>query len=188
MKNWIKLNIILIIVILFQTKWCYANQLLNIKEKSNIISGGSILKEYEILTTDGFVEAQVLEINISDQYTKLGVLTSIDGVKKLASTSAMTTDNKAVAGINGDFFAGSKGIGNSVGLAINGGKLISSSAEENKGKDVFTSFLIDEDDNIFMQYIKDEITINIKNGKNIIQIPARYINKYTHFLLYKIYF
>ncbi len=174
MKKYLIIFLVFIVGI-FLNSIVYANQILKIKEKEEQISTGTKLKEYEILTEDGWVEAQVLELDANDDYNKITLLTAEEGVKKLAAVSAMAKVQNAIGGINGDFFAGSSGIGNSVGLAINNGKIVSSSAEENKTKETFSSFLINEKGKIFYEYIQDDIKIICEDK----EFKARYINKYT---------
>ncbi len=172
-----KKTIIFLMFILIILNNAYANNILYINKKVEKISTGTNLIYYEILTSDGWINAQALELDLDDNYNKLALLTSEEGSKKLAAVSAMTTFKNAVAGINADFFAGRSGIGNSMGLAIENGKIYSSAAEENKEQDIFTSFIIDDEDNIIYDYIKDDITIYC--GKNEEEIKARYVNKYT---------
>ena len=168
----------IIVTILFVYSFisvCYANNILHINKKESIISTGTTLTEYEILASDGWIEAQVLEIDLNDENNKIGLLTAKEGAQKLDSISNMVNANNAIAGINGDFFAGSKGIGSSIGIAIKDGIIYSSSAEQNKTSETFASILLDKNNNVICDYIRD----NIKIISNNFEMPARYINKYT---------
>ncbi len=174
MKNkYLFLCFLLVLTII--TSNSFASQILHLEVKEEKISTGTMLKKYEIFTSDGFVEAQVLELDLNDEYNKLSILSSEEGSKKLASVSAMLKAKNAIAGINGDFFAGNKGIGNSIGLTIDNEKIISSSSEDNKKKDIFASFIINDKNKIFYDFLKDKVTFEV-DGKEFI---ARYINKYT---------
>lgn len=175
-----KITIILsLLFFCFLGKSVFANQILRIIKTEEQISTGTILKKYEMLTSDGWLEAIALELDLSDDCNKLSVLTSENGAQKLASVSKMAQFSSAIAAVNGDFFAGSSGIGNSVGLAINDDEIVSSSAEDNKSKDTFTSFILNENGKVFYEYIQDDITITCGSGKNETEFKARYINKYT---------
>ena len=169
--------ILLLLFFCFICTNAFANQILRINKKEEQISTGTIYKEFEILTSEGWIKAKMLELDAKDENDKLTVLSSEEGTKKLASVTAMAKVKNAIGGINGDFFAGKSGIGNSIGLAIDNGEIISSSAEDNKNNDIFASFLMNEKGNFFYEYVKDDITILC--GKNETEIKARYINKYT---------
>ncbi len=173
MKKVIFVSVLLVFAMI---SYSYANTFLHTKKEESIISTGTNLIKYEILTSDGWVEAQVLEVDLDDENTKLGLLYSSEGTKKLDSVKNMVMGLKAIAGINGDYFAGSSGIGSSIGTAIDNSKIYSSSSEENKTKDTFTSFIMSDDGKIFYEYLTDEIKIYNDNG---FSMNARYVNKYT---------
>jgi len=141
------------------------------------ISSGTILKNYKLLTDNGWLNINILEIDLEDKYTNIGLLTASDGAGKLKNILSMANESNAIAAVNGDFFSGSNGKGHSIGLSINDSKIISSFAKENLAKNSFASFLLDEDNNVFYEFLTNEIILTSKKTKKSINIDT--INKYS---------
>ena len=167
----------LFLVMLFLSTFTYATTTLHQDITETQISSGTILKNYNLFTDDGWVKVNILEIDLKDKYTNIGLLTSSDGTGKLKNILSMAKDAEAIAAINGDFFAGSNGKGHSIGLSINDSNIISSSSNDNLEKNTFSSFLLDEDNNIFFEYLTNTITLTSKRTKKTIQISD--INKFS---------
>lgn len=172
-----KLIACLFLVFLFSTTFSYASTTLYQRETENIISSGTTLKNYNLFTEDGWLDINVLEINLKDKYTKIGLLNSNEGANKLQNVLSMAKEAAAIAAINGDFFAGSNGKGHSIGLSIRNSDIISSAALDNSTKDIFSSFIMTEDNDIFFEYMNHEIILTSKKTKEKITIPI--INKYA---------
>ncbi len=175
MKKIITLIISLIIMNLISVS--FANSILYKKAKITQISTGTYLTEYNILTEDGWVKANVISIDINDDYNKIGLLTSFSGDRYLSTTYNMVKQNDAIAGINADFFAGRNGIGHSIGLSIDDGIIASSPTWLNNEEDTFASFLLDEDNDVFYEYVSSKITLEFLD--NDYEINIRDINKYS---------
>lgn len=163
---------------LFSINFCYALTTLHQTETETKISSGTTLKNYNLLTDDGWMNVNVLEIDLKDKYTKLGVLTSSDGAGKLKNILSMAQESGAIAGINGDFFAGSKGTGHSIGLSVNNSNFISSGAYDNSTKDTFASFILNEDNEPFLDYFTTNITLTSEKTKK--SITSDTLNKYSN--------
>lgn len=140
------------------------------------ISTGTTLKNYKKFTDKGWLNINVLEIDLEDRYTDINLLTSSDGVGKTQNLKTMATNNNCIAAINGDFFAASSGKGHSMGIAINDNELISSSYSGNLTSDSFATFLLDNKSNPFYEFISNTITITSKKTKESISVSE--INKY----------
>ena len=173
-----KTLVCLLIINILIVSFANANSIIYKKNSKNQISSGTYLSKYEILTDDGWVVAKVLEIDTSDEYTKLQILSSEEGVSKLSSTMAMTAYKNAIAGINGDFFSGKSGKGHSIGMFINDGTLMASISEENKVNQFSTLFISDEND-IFMDYFNGDISLLLGDEQQEIKINC--LNKYTSY-------
>ena len=176
-KNIKKIIATLLIVLLFSTSYSYAYTTLYQKESEEKISSGTNLKKYTLYTDDGWLNINVLEVELDDKYTKLQVLTSQNGANKLQNVLTLAKDAYAIAAINGDFFSGSNGTGHSIGLSITDSNLISSASTENLSKNIYSSFLIDEDSKVFFDYLTNKITLTSNKTDNSIEIS--YINKYS---------
>ena len=141
------------------------------------ISSGTLLKKYTLFTDLGWLNINVLEVDLKDKYTKIGLLTSSDGAGKLKNVLSLAQEAGAIAAINGDFFSGSSGKGHSIGLSINNSEIVSSAAKDNISKNTFSSFLLDEDNNAFFEYLTNTITLTSKRTRKSIEISD--INKYS---------
>ena len=155
----------------------FGNSIIYQDVKESELSTGVVLKEYNLLTEDGWVKAYIAETDLEDEYTSLGLLKSEDGVSKLSSTMAMTKFKNAIVGINADFFSGRAGKGHAIGLAVESGEIITSATYENNSKDQFVTLYFNEKNSPFYEYFKNEITIYC--GKNKEEIKATDINKYS---------
>ena len=71
------------------------------------ISPGVVLKNYRRFTDSGWLNINVLEVDVSNKYTSLDLLSSSNGVGCLQSVKTMATNSNSIAAINGDFFAAS---------------------------------------------------------------------------------
>lgn len=162
---------------LFCSNSSFALTTLYQKETETKISSGTVLKNYNLFTDADWLNINILKINLKDKYTNLELLTSSDGAGKLKNILSMAKDSNAIAAINGDFFAGRNGKGHSIGLSINDSDIISSSALENLAKDTFASFLLNEDNEVFFEYIKTKAILTSKKTKESIEIGT--INKFS---------
>ena len=171
-----KIILCLFFIMIFFFNFSYASTLYQ-KETETKISSGTILKNYKTLTDDGWLNINILETDLEDKYTNVGLLTSSDGSGKLKNILSMAKDANVIAAVNGDFFSGSNGKGHSIGLSINNSEMISSFAKENLEKDTFASFLLDKSNKVFFEYLTNEITLTSKKTKESIKISV--INKYS---------
>ena len=53
------------------------------EESENQIASGTFLKNYKLLTDNGWLNINILEIDLEDKYTNIGLLTASDGAGKL---------------------------------------------------------------------------------------------------------
>lgn len=170
-----KLLVLLLFAIMIVSVPISATTLYKTLEETQI-STGTILKNYKKFTEKGWLNINVLEIDLEDRYTDITLLTSSDGVGKTQNLKTMATNNNCIAAINGDFFAASSGKGHSMGIAINDNELISSSYNGNLTSDSFATFLLDNKSNPFYEFISNTITLTSKKTKESIEVSE--INKY----------
>ena len=174
MKKILSITTILIMTNIISVS--FANSILYKKATITPISTGTNLTEYDILTEDGWIKANVISLDINDDYDKIGLLTSISGDRYLNTTQKMASDNKAIAGINADFFAGRNGVGHSIGLAIDDFMVASSATNLNNEENKYASYLLNDNNKVFFDYISSNITA-VFDEELIINI--RDINKYS---------
>ena len=129
------------------------------------ISSGVILKNYNKLSEKGWLDINILEVDLEDKHTSIGLLTSQNGLNTFQTVLEMAENNESIAAINGDFFSGTSINGYTVGLSISEGELLTSSYNGNEIKDEFASFILDEDNTAFIDYFANTITLT--KGKEI---------------------
>lgn len=84
-----------------------ATTVLHEEISSDDISSGVVLKNYRRFTDSGWLNINVLEVDISNKYTSLELLSSSVGVSSLQNVKTMAVNSNSIAAINGDFFAAS---------------------------------------------------------------------------------
>ena len=136
------------------------------KETSEIISSGVTLKSYDRFTDKGWLAINIVEVDLKDKNTSVGLMNSENGLMTFQTVMQMAKENKAIAAINGDFFNGTATKGNTIGLSISDGEFLTSTYYENEIKDTFATFVLDEKDNAWFDYFHNKITIeNTKNDE-----------------------
>lgn len=148
-----------------------------IHEKSTIqrLSSGAYLTKYERFTDKGWLDINVIEVDLKDNYTSIGLLNSENGLNTFQTVYDMANKDNIIAAINGDFFNGTSKNGNTIGLSISDGEMLTSTYYENEEKDTFGSFVIDEKDNAWFDYFTNNITL--KSKKNYSELKIGEINK-----------
>jgi len=93
------------LVLLF-TSTALGSDLYTVYDLSNEtrLSSGITYENIEKLTSQGWMNINVIRADLTDQYTKVAPVTSENGVSNRASLSSMLKAAGAVAGVNGDFF------------------------------------------------------------------------------------
>ena len=158
---------------------CFALTKLHETVSSKVISSGTNLKTYTRLTDKGWLSINILEVDLEDKNTSIGLLTSSNGLQTLQNVKTMITNSNknVVAAINADFFNGKTQKGNIIGMTIEDGEVLTSTYYENEVKDVLASFTIDEDDNVLFDYFTNKITLT--NNSNGEAISVSEINKWS---------
>ncbi len=138
--------------------------------KEERISSGVILKNYNKLSEKGWLDIHVLEVDLDDKYTSVGILNSENGLNTFQTVLEMAKNNESIAAINGDFFSGTSQNGYTVGLSASDGELLTSTYNGNETKNEFASFILDEDNNAFFDYFKNTITLKSKDTEEELEI------------------
>lgn len=175
MKKNILISMILFVLIISSTTNVFALTTLYEKENDERISSGVVLKSYKRLTNNGWLSINILEVDLADEDTKVGLLNSENGLNTFQTVSQMASKNNVIAAINGDFFNGNYKNGNTIGLSISDGKLLTSTYYENETKDTFGSFILDEDNNAWFDYFTNKITLVSKRDDT--ELPIGEYNK-----------
>lgn len=178
MKKRICFLIILMICMIVCTN-CFALTKLHETVTTKVISSGTNLKTYTRFTDKGWLSINIIEVDLKDKNTSLGLLTSSNGLQTFQNVKTMITNSNknVVAAINADFFNGKTQKGNIIGMTIEDGEVLTSTYYENETEDVLASFVIDDDNNVLFDYFTNKITLtNITNDE---AISISEINKWS---------
>ena len=154
------------------------------KETEETISSGAVLKTYERFTDKGWLAINIVEVDLKDKNTSVGLLTSANGLKTFQTVSQMAKANDAIVAINADFFNGTSVKGNAIGLSISEGDFLTSTYYENEIKDSFASFILDEKDNAWFDYFSNVITITNQKNDEVFAIGE--YNKFSSNYIYPV--
>lgn len=161
---------IITILLLGLCNCSYALTTLHETSKIERISSGVVLNNYTRLSEKGWLNINMIEVNLNDKYTSIGLLNSENGLNTFQTVLEMAQNNESIAAINGDFFSGTSVNGYTVGLSVSDGKLLTSTYNGNENKNEFASFILDEDNNTYIDYFKNIITLKSNDTNEILNI------------------
>ncbi|WP_159885418.1 stalk domain-containing protein [Paenibacillus puerhi] len=133
-KKWKKLSCIVLAASVYLSTWSVAptalanTQPVLTKVSEEILTSGAILKRYTWETIrskkDIKVNANVIEVDLTNPYVKLDVMTGTDNqFTKKQTVLGMAKETKAVGGVNGDFY-NTQAEGVPMGPQISNGELM----------------------------------------------------------------
>ena len=135
------------------------------------MTSGVLLKNYDRFTEKGWLNVNILEVDLDNEYTDVGLLNSENGLNTFQTVYQMASkEENIVAAINGDFFNGTSVNGNTIGLSIKDGKLLTTAYYENEVQDTFASFILGENNEGWFDYFTNKITIKNKTKKKELAI------------------
>lgn len=172
-----KFILFLCLFLCFFTLSTFASTTLYQNITKTIISSGVVLKNYSRFTDNGWLNINVLEVDLSDKYTSIGLLTSSNGAGTVQNLRTMANNAGSIAAINGDFFASTSGKGHAIGLSVSEGKVITSSYADNASKNIYATLGFDNNLIPFLDFFTDKVTITSSKTKESIIINN--INKYS---------
>lgn len=158
------------ITIISKVSTAYALTTINENITEERLTSGVILKNYDRFTEKGWLNINILEVDLKDENTEIGLLNSADGLNTFQTVYQMASkEENVIAAINGDFFNGTSVNGNTIGLSIKDGKLLTTTYYENETKDTFASFILDDENEAWFDYFTHKITLkNKKNDKELL--------------------
>lgn len=132
------------------------------------VTSGVTFENTVRFTDDGWLNINVLRVDLSNQYIEVDTISNTDSINKLTSTVNLAKSRGAVAAINASFFNPTgNGNGYPSGPIVESGRIISASSEHNRYGDVMASFSVDKVNQILYNYWKTDITLIAPNGKTI---------------------
>ncbi len=155
-------------VVIFNSSFAYT-KIYDMKSNEIPVSSGVTYKNLKRLTTDGWLNINILKVDLTDKYVKLDMLTSSDGLYTLDTVKNQATNSNAVAAINADFFSwDGKYNGYPVGFTMKDGEISSSAYYKNATAETMASLLIDSKNSIFYGYVKmEEMKISNDKGESM---------------------
>lgn len=146
------------------------------QKQEKLITKNLVYSAYRQITNQGMRDFYVLRVPLNDPNITVKSVESLKEYGLKETTQSLLTQNNAIAGVNGDFFGMKGDYSAPFGTVINNSKLISLNPNINSQKDEYSSFIIDNDNNPFMAYVKSEIEF-LNDGKKNIDVTG--VNKIT---------
>ena len=170
-------TLVIYILVTYFTPLAYgfsSDEIINVeKSQTKIITSGVTQQNIKYFLNSGWLNVNVITVDLTNPYIKLDLLTSPEGTNNLASVKAMAESSKAIAAINADFFdhLSTPGKGYPMGFGMKSGEIVSTAYYEQKK---FATFSMDDFKQILYSYVNQSITLTAPNGK---QVKASDINK-----------
>lgn len=144
MNKYIRKSLALLLVLAtlltaFSTTVIAAPQVINQTVEKQNITSGVILEKYHRFTTGGWIESDVLRVDLKNENVKVDSLINKNDVTKVSTVKNLAKGSGAIAAVNGSFFDMKSG--DVFGPVMSSGKF--DVAATNNSKDLAT-FSLDE--------------------------------------------
>lgn len=127
-------------------------------DQTTTITEGITHQRLDTFTQSGWVKANVIKIDLTNEDLQLKVLTSPNGTSRLATVKSMATEANTKVAVNADFFNLQSGETNMLGMVYQDGELISTPSKDN-----FVSFVITEENEVLFDYFTFSGTLYAEN-------------------------
>ncbi|MGB9780378.1 phosphodiester glycosidase family protein [Caldanaerobacter sp.] len=154
-----------------------AYKILDQKQETEVISRGVTHTHLLYFTDEGFININVLKIDLENPYVDLSTIFSPFGIKERMSIRELANSYGAVAAINGDFFDPKTGF--VIGATVKDGNLITDPASNGK----MATFYIDKTGTPYIDYWAKNMSITLPDGTTI---PIAAINKISSTFQYMV--
>jgi exopolysaccharide biosynthesis protein len=159
---------LLIISLLVHSISADAYSVITTSQSQQTLSKGVTQKNITYLTTEGFINVNVLYIDLNDSNTSISTIFNPSGFKDRMNVEDMANGNGAIAAVNGDFFDTKQGF--IIGASVKNGNLLT--VPYYKGN--YATFAIDKYNNPSIGYWKStSLNITLPDGS---QIPISALN------------
>ena len=144
-------------------------------KESQYLGSGILYENIKKFTSRGWWNINLVRVDLTDEYAEIKGLMSSSGLSNRNSVSKLVTDNKAVAGVNGDFFNYNP-IPHPMGTFIEDGQIISSPIERAYA---LPTFYLNNDKKADIAFFDRNMNItSLNSGKSV---PISLINKAADF-------
>ncbi len=148
-------------------------------EKQNITSG-VVLEYYTRFTTSGWINSNVLRVDLQNENVKVDSLVNKTSVTGIKSVRNLADSAGALAAVNASFFDMEKG--DAFGSIMSNGEFAMASAKDNNTQTA--GFSLDNLNNALFAYWDTKIDLITPSGNTR---PVAAYNRYTGFYNYKMY-
>lgn len=130
------------------------------------ITSGAVLEKITRFTDEGWLNINVLKVDLSNKNIAVDAITNSSSIKNLSNVKALAQSKGAVAAINASFFSwmADKTNGYPDGSIVENGKIVTASSEYNKYSDSMASFSIDNLNQVLFDYWKTDVSLVAPNG------------------------
>lgn len=155
-------SVILMLLILTNISFGY-EKIYDLTSGETQIASGVVYKSIKRFTTTGWVNINMIKVDLTDEYVKLDLLMPQNGMYNLDTVMNQATSSGAVAAVNGEFFTWvGTNLGSPLGFGMKDGEIISTPAYQNTTKDTLATFSLNEAGVPFYQYVKS-VKTEVKN-------------------------
>lgn len=126
--------------------------------QTTTITDGITHQVVDTFTESGWIKADVIRIDLTNENLELKVMTSPDGSSRVSTVKTMAEANNTKVAVNADFFNIQSGETNMLGMVYQNGELISTPSKDN-----FVSFAITEENKVFFDYFTFTGTLYAEN-------------------------
>lgn len=134
--------------------------------KEQVITSGVTYQAINRFTTAGWVDINIMKIDLDNDNVKVDLLTPEKGMYNIDNVLNQAKANNAVAAVNGEFFTKVGNNAYSIGFSMKDEKVTSSPYYGNSSKDTIATMFIDKKDNVTFDYAKLE-SITVENSKGV---------------------
>lgn len=154
------------VVMAQQTNANPAPEIIHESKTSYTLTSGATYENIRRFTTEGWLNINVIRIDMTNPYIKLDAMANIESIQKLTSVPDLAKSKNAVGAINGGFFNWSKipGFNSPIGPMVESGVIQTSSSDFNRYGDSMATFTINNMNQIFYGYWKTDITLTTENS------------------------
>jgi len=136
-------------------------------EKSNkqTLTAGATLEHISRFTANGWLNINVLRIDLTNPNIKIDMLARNQITDKLDTVLALAQDHGAVAAVNAGFFTSmGNGTAYAEGTTVKGGELLSATGRLNIAKDEMASFSLTKTGQMLFGYWKNDLSLISPNN------------------------
>ncbi len=141
-------------------------------EKQNITSG-LVLEQFHRFTTSGWIESQVLSVDLSNENIKVDSLINNNSVTSVSTVKNLAKSKGAIAAVNGSFF--DLKTGDVFGPVMSSGEFAVALTKKNND---LATLSLDELNNALFTYLDTKVELLTPIGK---KMPVAAYNRYTGF-------